>query len=112
MEKPVMKNFVNLFDDSGWGNANDYPEGTLIKTLRDTNGGRTILLKFARGFKMRSHSHVVTEQHLVLRGSYMSDGKTYSAGSYQIYSPHEKHGPFESQEGALIVVIWDPIKLN
>ena len=105
-----MKNYINLFDDSGWASTNEYPEGTLMKTLRDTDGGRTILLKCDRGFKMGSHSHVVTEQHLVVSGSYTSDGKTYSAGSYQMYSPHEEHGPFESEEGALILVVWDPIK--
>ncbi len=105
-----MKNFVNLFDDSRWEKAYDYPEGTLMKTLRDTDGGRTILLKLKGGFKVGAHSHVVTEQHLVLKGSYTSDGVTYSEGSYQVYTPHEEHGPFESQEGALILVIWDPIK--
>lgn len=104
-----MKNFVNLLDDSGWEIAGDYPEGTLMKVLRTTNGGRTILLKCPKGFKMGPHSHIVTEQHLVLRGSYTSEGKTFSEGSYQIYSPHEEHGPFESREGALILVIWDPI---
>lgn len=105
-----MKNLINLFDETGWVNATEYPEGTLMKTLRDNEGGRTILLKTGKGFKLGSHSHVVTEQHLVLKGSYTSDGKTFPAGSYQIYSPHEEHGPFESQEGALILVIWDAIK--
>jgi len=105
-----MKNFIDLLDDSGWGNTDEYPEGTLIKVLRNKDGGRTILLKCPEGFKMGSHSHVVTEQHYVLRGSYTNDGKIFPEGSYQIYSPHEEHGPFESQEGALILVIWDPIK--
>jgi len=105
-----MKNFVDLFDDSDWVVAKDYPAGTMMKILRDADCGKTILLKCARGFKMEAHSHVVTEQHFVLKGSYMSDNKTYPAGSYQIYNPHEEHGPFESQEGALILVIWDSVK--
>jgi len=108
----MMKNLVNLFDEMGWEKAQDYPEGTLMKTLRDNDNGRTILLKLAGGFKLGSHSHIVTEQHLVLKGSYTSDARTYSEGSYQIYSPHEEHGPFESQDGALILVIWDPIKIS
>jgi len=45
MEDSAMKNLINLFDDSGWENAHDYPEGTLLKTLRDNENGRTILLK-------------------------------------------------------------------
>lgn len=105
-----MKNLINLFDETDWVNATEYPGGTLMKTLRDNEGGRTILLKLDKGFKLGSHSHVVTEQHLVLKGSYTSDGKTFSTGSFQIYGPHEEHGPFESQEGALILVIWDAIE--
>lgn len=104
-----MKNFVDLLDDSGWVSADDYPEGTLMKVLRNTGGGKTILLKCPEGFKVAPHSHVVTEQHLVLRGSYTSEGKTFSEGSYQVYTPHEEHGPFESDQGALILVIWDPV---
>lgn len=105
-----MQNLINLFDEMDWENAVDYPEGTLMKTLRDDEKGRTILLKLAQNFKMGSHSHLVTEQHLVLKGSYYSDVKTFSAGSYQIFHPHEEHGPFESENGALILVIWDRIK--
>lgn len=105
-----MKNFIDLFSNLDWENAGEYPEGTRIKTLRNSDQGRTILLKIHKGFKMGAHSHVVTEQHLVLKGSYTSDSKTYSEGSYQIYDPHEEHGPFESPEGALILVIWDRIK--
>ncbi|MFW5721147.1 MAG: hypothetical protein ACOCWW_02030, partial [Bacteroidota bacterium] len=41
-----------------------------------------------------------------------SQGKTFSEGSYQIFSKGEEHGPFESTNGALILVIWDPIKLK
>lgn len=104
-----MKNFVDLLDNSGWEIAQDYPDGTMMKVLRNTNNGRTILLKCPQGFKLGAHSHVVTEQHFVLRGSYTSEGKIFSEGSYQIYNPHEEHGPFESTEGALILVIWDPI---
>lgn len=104
-----MENLINLFDDSGWEEAKDYPEFTLMKVLMDNEYGKTILLKLPKGFKMGSHSHVVTEQHLVLRGSYMTDGSTFTEGSFQIYNPHEEHGPFESPDGALILVIWDAI---
>jgi anti-sigma factor ChrR (cupin superfamily) len=109
MEEQVMKNLINLFDDAGWEKARDYPEGTLLKILRDNEYGKTILLKLPEGFKMPNHSHVVAEQHLVLRGSYITSGKTFAEGSFQIYDPHEEHGPFESENGALVLVIWDAI---
>lgn len=106
-----LKSLINLFDEQDWEVASDYPEGTLMKTLRDNNSARTILLKLGEGFKLGSHSHVIAEQHLILKGSYTTAGVTYSAGSYKLYNAHEEHGPFESQEGALVLVVWDPFKV-
>jgi len=107
-----MRNLVNIFDELGWEKAKDYPEGTFMKTIRDDKDGRTIVLKIPKGFKMASHSHVRTEQHFVLRGSYMSEGRIFPEGSFQIFSPKEGHGPFESEDGALILVIWDGMKAD
>jgi anti-sigma factor ChrR (cupin superfamily) len=103
-----MKNLMNVFDDAGWEQADNYPKGTLRKVLRDENSAKTMLLKFPKGFSMTPHSHITTEQHFVLEGSYSSGGKKYSAGSYQLISAHEEHGPFISEEGALLLVVWDP----
>ncbi len=105
-----MKNFVNLFQDFDWEDAKNYPKGTKRKVLRDENNHRTILLKLPEGFKMGSHSHITTEQHFVLKGEYSSEGKTFPEGSYQVFSAGDEHGPFISENGALILVIWDPIK--
>ena len=102
-----MKNIINLFDDLNWENTTNYPKGTFQKTLRDEEGGKSLLLKIPKGFSMPSHSHINTEQHFVLDGKYTSDNVIYSKGSYQIIRSHEDHGPFESKEGALILVIWD-----
>jgi anti-sigma factor ChrR (cupin superfamily) len=103
-----MKTAHNLFDESAWVESDSYPEGTKLKTLRDESGGRTILLKLPEGFKMGPHSHVTAEQHFVLGGSYTSGDKEFPRGSYQLIHAHENHGPFESREGALILVVWDP----
>jgi anti-sigma factor ChrR (cupin superfamily) len=110
MEACIMKNIMNLFDEMNWEEADNYPKDTLKKTLRDKNSAKTILLKMPKGFKIGSHSHVTTEQHFVLKGAYTSGGATYPAGSYQIFSAREEHGPFESKNGALILVVWDPFK--
>ncbi len=104
-----MKKLINLFEDANWENANGYPEGTKRKMLRDEDGKRTMLLKLPKGFNMSAHSHTVAEQHLVLEGSYSSDGKNYPKGSYQIFAAHDEHGPFVSENGALILVIWDAL---
>ena len=107
-----MKNIMNLFDEENWVKADNYPEGTLKKTLRDEKNSKTILLKLPKGFKMKPHSHITVEQHIVLSGSYTSGGLEYPTGSYQIFSAHENHGPFESKEGALVLVIWDPYEIS
>lgn len=99
---------MNVFDDKGWDQADNYPEGTLRKVLRDENSAKTLLIKFPKGFYMDAHSHITAEQHFVLKGSYSSKGKKYTTGSYQLIAAHEDHGPFESEEGALILVVWDP----
>lgn len=103
-----MRSIQHLFDELDWVPADNYPKGTQKKILRDENGASTILLKLPGGFKMESHSHIQTEQHIVLEGSYTSSGVTYPSGSYQLIPAHESHGPFESKDGALILVIWDP----
>ena len=108
-----MKKSANLFNDEYWVNATEYPDGTKQKVLRDDDkNGKTVLLKLPVGFRMAPHSHITTEQHFVLDGEYTSDDVTYSKGAYQIYLPHEEHGPFESENGALILVVWDPFEKN
>ena len=107
-----MENLMNLFDDLNWEDANEYFDQTKRKVLRDENGCRTVLLKLPKNFYMAPHSHITTEQHFVLKGEYTSKGKSFSVGSYQIFSKCDDHGPFESKNGALILVIWDPIRLK
>ncbi len=103
-----MKQLMNLFDDNHWEDAQEYPDETKQKVLRDENNAKTVLLKLPTGFSMAPHSHITTEQHFVLKGDYTSDGKVYSTGSYQIFYAGEEHGPFKSKNGALILVVWDP----
>jgi len=103
-----MKTLINLFDAKNWEETENYPKGTLMKTLRDENGAKTFLLKLPKGFNMEPHSHITTEQHFVLKGTYTSEGLICHEGSYQIFAAHEDHGPFKSKNGALVLVIWDP----
>ncbi len=105
-----MKKLMNLFEESNWEDAAGYPEGTKRKVLRDENNRKTVLLKLPKGFSMGAHSHITTEQHFVLKGEYSSDGEVYPVGSYQIFSAGDEHGPFKSENGALILVVWDPFK--
>jgi len=84
------------------------PSGTRKKILRDENTAKTILLKLPAGFYIPPHTHVTAEQHFIIKGDYISEGKVYHEGTYQIFKAHEDHGPFESKNGALVLVVWDP----
>ena len=107
-----MKKIKNLYSELNWEIAKGYSVGTKRKVLRDDeNKGKTILLKLPEGFYMAPHSHITAEQHFVLEGEYQSGGESYPAGSYQIFSSGEEHGPFESKKGALILIMWDSLQV-
>lgn len=107
-----MIHVKNIYDETGWQNAEGYQEGTRIKTLRDGIDSKTILLKLPPGFILNSHTHVYNEQHLVLEGEYESEGRQYNSGTYRFIPAHKDHGPFTSKAGAIVLVIWDHIKQN
>jgi len=89
--------------------ATSYPAGTLWKVLRDDNGRKTVLLKLPPGFNMEAHTHLCMEQHYVLEGSYEVDEYVFGPGTYQLIPPNFSHGPFYSKDGAVLLVIWDPV---
>ncbi|MEN8250012.1 MAG: cupin domain-containing protein [Bacteroidota bacterium] len=100
----------NLYDEEGWEDAKGYQEGTKRKVLRDENCCKTILLKLPQHFHMEAHSHVNAEQHFVIEGSYAINNIPFAKGSYQRIPPNEEHGTFTSEDGALLLVMWDPAK--
>jgi len=95
--------------DLPWERAENYPDGTMRKTLRKDSSGNplTMLLKLPPGFAMDEHSHVVTEHHYLLEGEYEVKGEIFRAGQYHLISQHTDHGPFRSANGALLLVIWE-----
>ncbi|MBN1300658.1 MAG: cupin domain-containing protein [Melioribacteraceae bacterium] len=105
-----MINTRNIYDELGWEEAPGYQVGTRVKTLRDEDGFKTILLKFPKGFHMDSHTHIYNEQHIVLEGEYEIDGVVYGSGTYRFIPAHKNHGPFNSKTGAIVLVIWDKLK--
>ena len=83
-----------------------YPAGTKMKLLRDDDDGRTAILQLPKGFKMESHSHIKDEQHFVLKGQYEIRGIVYRQGTYHFIQHSVTHGPFTSETGAEILVVW------
>ncbi len=91
-----------------WQDAEDgNPDGTKIKVLRDDEGGRTVILKLPKGFRREGHTHIRNEQHFILKGQYEMNGKVYSQGTYQLIHKEMTHGPYTSETGAEVLVIWN-----
>ena len=103
-----MATYVVHTEDLEWQEAEGYPAGTLGKVLSDGSDGvpRTLLIKLPPGWSMDSHSHVHTEQHFVIEGSYQSLGRTYGPGTYTVVERGRTHGPFTTKTGAVILVTW------
>jgi anti-sigma factor ChrR (cupin superfamily) len=99
--------YVNC-NEMEWVPAANYPQGTLIKILRDFGGKKTVLLKMPAGFKVEKHSHNSIEQHYVIEGEYKIEDSVYGQGTYQLLPAGYEHGPFTSEEGATLLIIWDP----
>jgi len=107
----IMEEVSLNYEAMEWEETRAYPAGTLIKVLRRDEKGTplTVLLKVKGGFEMGGHSHVGTEQHFVLEGEYESEGRIYGVGFYRLIPKETPHGPFKSEKGAVILVLWDAI---
>ena len=92
-----------------WEDAITYPDGTKRKVLRKEANPITILLRMPPGFQMDAHCHTTTEQHFVLEGEYVSEGEKCGPGSYRLVPAGATHGPFASEEGAVVLVVYDPV---
>ena len=106
-----MEEVIRTINEMEWQQASNYPAGAEMKVLREGDGshGRTILLRLPSGWQMSAHSHTAVEQHYVLEGQYESHGETLGVGSYQLIPNGVDHGPFSTESGAVILVVWDPV---
>lgn len=85
-----MTNVKNIYDELGWEKDAGYQVGTRIKTLREEEGFRTVLLKLPKDFHMDSHTHIYNEQHIVLEGEYESEGVVYGSPAHTDLFRHTK----------------------
>lgn len=103
-----MSTTLNVHDDSGWTEAWGYQTGTKKKVLHDENGVMTFLLSCPAGLMIPSQSHPFVEEHIVLKGRLLHEGKVIPAGTFQHFEPDEVHGPFECPEKVMALVIYYP----
>jgi len=102
-----MEQLIRNYTEMDWEDVAGYPDGTKIKVLREHDGKKTFVLQLPAGFHMEEHSHVCNEQHLVMKGNYTVGDMMYEEGAYCFIPSHTNHGPFRSEDGAEILVIWD-----
>lgn len=102
-----MKKTTNLFDGSSWMDAPEYTAGTKKKVMLDQMGVRTVLLDLPAGFYMENHSHDNHEQFFVLKGEFFEGGEPCPEGTYRHFEPDEPHGPLETRNPALVLVVWN-----
>lgn len=103
---------VNV-NEISWQPAPEYHGDVQKKILcsGDDLEPRTILLKIPPGWSMDAHSHRLAELHYVLEGGYSSEGRFFGVGSFRMIPKEVDHGPFSTQDGAVVLVIWCALSL-
>jgi anti-sigma factor ChrR (cupin superfamily) len=85
--------------------------GIRVKTLRrdPVNKTQTTLWRIAPGARVPRHTHSQAEECLVLEGSILHEGVEYRAGDYLLAAPGSRHSPFDSPQGALLMIRGEPV---
>ena len=80
--------------------------GITIKTLHmdGENGTQTSLWRLEPGARVPPHPHSKDEECMVLEGSIIHDGKTYTQGDFLVAKPGVRHKDFLAPQGALLMI--------
>ncbi|RJP16193.1 MAG: DUF4437 domain-containing protein [Candidatus Abyssobacteria bacterium SURF_5] len=68
------------------------------------SGTYTILLDVPPGARLEQHDEPLNEVFYILSGTVTIEGKACTEGTYYFTPAGMSHGPFETQEGCLILV--------
>lgn len=75
--------------------------------VNKAEGMHIVLYKVAPGTEVIEHTHIITEECLVLEGQIEVDGVVVKAGELHLGFPGIRHGPLTSQTGALLYIRGD-----
>ena len=83
--------------------ATDYPgiERSLFQS--NENGGRSSVVRLAKGSRFPRHAHEGTEEVVVLAGTVRIGGVELSAGDYLFTSPGEQHDVVAISDASIFV---------
>lgn len=86
----------------------------IIGGRKTKNGDRLYLMKVKGGMKMPEHGHVGEEWTLILSGSYVAGGQTFSRGDLHIEEGNETHSPHvdEGEDCVCLVMTQNALKMN
>jgi len=68
------------------------------------SGTYTVMLDLSPGAVLERHDEPLNEVSYVLRGTVAIEGRQYGEGTYNFTPAGMAHGPFESQDGCLLLV--------
>ncbi len=93
---------VNKAVDREW-RATDYPgiERSLFRN--NEMGGRSSVVRLARGSRFPRHTHQGSEEVVVLSGTVSIGGVELSAGDYLFTSPGEEHDVVAVSDASIFV---------
>lgn len=88
------------------GEWKDLLPGITIKTLHldVEQGTQTSLWRLQAGARIPPHRHSKDEECLVLEGSIIHDGHTYTQGDFLFAKPGARHKDFTTTTGALLMI--------
>ena len=86
-------------------------EGVDVQTLSfDPQARQQITLwRLAPGARIPRHTHSAREECLVLEGSILHAGQHHPAGDFLVAEAGSRHQPFDSPEGALLLIRGEPV---
>lgn len=86
-------------------------EGVEVQTLRfDPQTRQQITLwRLAPGARIPRHKHSAREECLVLEGAILHAGQRHPAGDFLVAEAGSRHQPFDSPEGALLLIRGEPV---
>ncbi|MCG6117174.1 MAG: cupin domain-containing protein [Aquimonas sp.] len=86
-------------------------EGVQVQTLRCDPEAReqVTLWRLSPGARIPRHSHSAREECLVLEGAIVHAGQRHPAGDFLVAEAGSRHQPFDSPEGALLLIRGEPV---
>jgi anti-sigma factor ChrR (cupin superfamily) len=86
-------------------------EGVEVQTLRFDAATRQqiTLWRLLPGARIPRHTHSEREECLVLEGAILHGGQCHPAGDFLVAEAGSRHQPFESPEGALLLIRGEPV---